>query len=324
MDIPQSEAPAGASQGGALERRPKCYAYVRASTYRQVLSPEDQEKRMVKEYKSTIAPKDIEWGGVIFDKATTSGIPLDERKGGSSLIEQLQPFDHILITDVDRMFRDWEEAVHWVEHWRKKQQIVLHIVCMGIDTSTSLGAFFVGAMAYFGQVERQMLRDRTARAMQLAIIRGKVSEADMMTLTDFNASFPARIAGRYVFIRSGTGQGQRRLIRQVTEQTLRITEPWEIVPDATSAYRVVKRPDAPLNGKVGPGFRMEGKPGHRRVVADEEEQKIMVVIVHKREIERLSFERIHWFLREDGIRTRDGTVWSRSRIQRAYRVAKKL
>lgn len=171
----------------------------------------------------------------------------------------------------------------------------------------------------FRQIERQMLRERTASAMQMAIIPGKVSEADSMTLTDFNASFPARIAGRCMLIRTGRGQGQRRIIQSVTEQTLRIAEPWQIVPDATSTYRVLKRLGTLLNGKAPPGYRLEGKPGSRRLVLDEHEAEIIARIVRMREQDNCTYGAIYWALRREDIRTRDGKEWTISRI---YQVCK--
>lgn len=321
MNQNESRAPTNGQIGG--ERKPRFFGYTRASTYKQVISPEDQEKRLVKHYKTVVGQREAEWGGVFADKATTSGIPLAERPNGRLLIESLQPGDGVGITDVDRMFRDWQEAVQWVEHWRKKQQIVLHVICQGIDTSTPLGAFFVGTLAYFGETERIWNRERTRRAMEHSIIRGKVSEADLLSITDYNANFPSRLAGRCVIIRSGTGAGQRRQIETVTEQTIRIVEPWNVVPNATSAYRILKRPDSPLNQKAPLGFRLVGPPGNRRVVEDEQERQVMAQIVQKREVERLTFEQIYWLFHADGCRTRDGRKWSVSRIQRAYHAAKK-
>jgi hypothetical protein len=66
---------------------------------------------------------------------------------------------------------------------------------------------------------------------------GSVASAGLCTLTDVRAEFPA-CAGLAVSISSGKGAGQRRIIHAVDGQTLRLVQPWRIVPDETSLYQI--------------------------------------------------------------------------------------
>lgn len=67
---------------------------------------------------------------------------------------------------------------------------------------------------------------------------GVVEEAGLCSLTDGRAVFDDAVVGLSLSITSGTGAGQRRTIHAVDGQTLRITQPWRIMPDDTSLYQI--------------------------------------------------------------------------------------
>lgn len=70
---------------------------------------------------------------------------------------------------------------------------------------------------------------------------GSVSAATLGTLTENSANFSTAgdgLAGLYVRIRSGTGEGQERIITANTTAVLSITPNWSVVPDLTSRYSV--------------------------------------------------------------------------------------
>lgn len=67
---------------------------------------------------------------------------------------------------------------------------------------------------------------------------GVVESAGLCSLTDGRAVFDAAVVGLAVSITSGTGAGQRRIIHAVDDQTLRIVQPWRIIPDDTSVYQI--------------------------------------------------------------------------------------
>lgn len=68
-------------------------------------------------------------------------------------------------------------------------------------------------------------------------VRGRVSFADQVSLTDSTASFEAT-EGAPVAIVEGTGSGQVRTIATVTQTQLEVLQPWDTIPDTTSIYQI--------------------------------------------------------------------------------------
>jgi hypothetical protein len=68
--------------------------------------------------------------------------------------------------------------------------------------------------------------------------RGAVTSAGPVSLADSAASFAAGLAGAPVVIVSGRGKAQLRLVASNTATTLTLTQPWLVLPDATSTYQV--------------------------------------------------------------------------------------
>jgi hypothetical protein len=70
-------------------------------------------------------------------------------------------------------------------------------------------------------------------------VRGTASSATLDTLTDTTASFPtSAVVNNPVSIVAGTGVGQQRIVRAVSGQTLKVTEPFAPQPDNTSVYQL--------------------------------------------------------------------------------------
>lgn len=69
-------------------------------------------------------------------------------------------------------------------------------------------------------------------------LRGEVTSAGPMSLTDSSAPFPPNLAGAPVSIASGKGVGQQRRIAANTADTLRIDRPWLTRPDGSSVYQI--------------------------------------------------------------------------------------
>jgi len=142
---------------------PTAYAYCRGSTLKQVITLKVQAERCEAYHRSSLAPKGIAWGGLFPDRATSSDQPLAQRPYGAGLVAALADGDHVVCTDMDRLFRSFREAVDVVERWRERK-ITLHVIERGIDTSTDVGVLFLSILAWVGQVEKNMIRERTRRA----------------------------------------------------------------------------------------------------------------------------------------------------------------
>jgi hypothetical protein len=69
-------------------------------------------------------------------------------------------------------------------------------------------------------------------------IRGSVTSASLLSLTDALAGFGSDLAGAPVMIVSGRGKRQWRLVTAATPTRLTVDRPWSEMPDRTSVYQV--------------------------------------------------------------------------------------
>jgi hypothetical protein len=67
---------------------------------------------------------------------------------------------------------------------------------------------------------------------------GYVTEAGLLSLRDSAASFANDVVGLAVDVLQGKGAGQRRFVSAVDGDTLYLTQPWTVLPDATSRYQI--------------------------------------------------------------------------------------
>lgn len=142
------------------------HGYCRGSTDKQVITMKDQDQRN-EEYGRRLEAdgrfKDLKWVGNFKDPATSSKVPLGEREAGRAMLDRLRRGDHIVVTHLDRLFRNFREAAHYALKWRD-DGVILHVTARGIDTSTSMGTLFVIMLGWMAEEERAMIRERTSRA----------------------------------------------------------------------------------------------------------------------------------------------------------------
>jgi hypothetical protein len=70
------------------------------------------------------------------------------------------------------------------------------------------------------------------------VLRGSVTAATSVSITDTAAAFSGALAGAPLTIVSGTGAGQTRIISSVSGSTLQVVQSWDVTPDITSIYQV--------------------------------------------------------------------------------------
>jgi DNA invertase Pin-like site-specific DNA recombinase len=142
----------------------RAYGYIRASTSRQALTLPVQQDKIQKYFAGADRCEGAEFAGYFHDRATSSKIPLSQRKQGREMLLRLKPGDHIIITSVDRAFRSLAEAIGQFEHWWK-DGVKVHVLDSVVDTSTTLGRLILQLLAWVAEFERAMIRDRTAGIM---------------------------------------------------------------------------------------------------------------------------------------------------------------
>ena len=101
---------------------PRVFGYARASTKRQVDSPEIQQESM-KKYGAML---DLPALTFFVDAAKSGKIPWEERDAGRELFRQLRAGDHIVIAKLDRAFRKLSDCVLVLEKL-ERMGVKLHI-----------------------------------------------------------------------------------------------------------------------------------------------------------------------------------------------------
>ncbi|SIO37066.1 Site-specific DNA recombinase [Singulisphaera sp. GP187] len=141
------------------ERAPRCFGYARASTKKQIDSP-DTQKENLRKYANLLNLGDVTF---FVDAATSGKICWDQRDAGRELFKQLRAGDHVILPKLDRAFRKLSDCVLVLEKF-ERMGIRLHIVnLMGgaIDLSSSMGRFLIHILAAFAELERAFISERT-------------------------------------------------------------------------------------------------------------------------------------------------------------------
>lgn len=135
------------------------YGYRRVSSLSQEdgTSLPDQERRI----NGLAMMKDL--GTVTFFEDVCSGsIPLPDRDGGATMLAGLKKGDSVIVTKLDRVFRNATDALAQAD-WFKAQGINLYLLDMGVDPVTNDGAsrMFFGMLALMAEFERTRIHERT-------------------------------------------------------------------------------------------------------------------------------------------------------------------
>ena len=104
---------------------------------------------------------------IIAEKPISGSVPLAQRPDGCGLIIDVGDgkVTDIIVTKLDRLFRDLKDCVTHIEGW--EDRVVLHLVDEGgvIDTSTPDGYLNVMVKALFAAYEVRVIRARTRSAL---------------------------------------------------------------------------------------------------------------------------------------------------------------
>lgn len=140
-------------------RLARVFGYARASTKKQVESPETQ-KELIKKYAVYNNLGDVTF---CVDPATSGKIAWGERDAGKEMFRQLRAGDHVILTKLDRAFRKLSDCVVVLEQF-ERMGVKLHVAnLMGgaIDLSSPMGRFMIHILAAFAELERAFISERT-------------------------------------------------------------------------------------------------------------------------------------------------------------------
>ncbi|CAO4183630.1 recombinase family protein [Methylorubrum aminovorans] len=97
-----------------------------------------------------------------FEDVCSGSIPLAERDGGATMLAGLEKGDSVIVTKLDRIFRNATDALAQAD-WFKARGINLYLIDMGVDPVTNDGAsrMFFGMLALMAEFERARINERT-------------------------------------------------------------------------------------------------------------------------------------------------------------------
>lgn len=156
---------------------PTAVAYIRVSTEEQAregVSLAAQEER-IRAY-CTLAGLDLV--EVVRDAGVSGSRPLADRAGGARLLAAIKKgrVRHIVALKLDRLFRDAVDALTQTRKW-DHDGTALHLVDLGgqaMTTGSAIGKLMIAMLAAIAELERNVVADRTAIALQHKKRRGEV------------------------------------------------------------------------------------------------------------------------------------------------------
>ncbi len=107
---------------------------------------------------------------IYIDKASGS---VADRPELDKLKTILRAGDTLVIWKLDRLSRSLKHLMEWMEYL-EKEKVQLKSLQDSIDTSTSMGKFVFHIFGALGQLERDIIRERTLAGLSAARARGRV------------------------------------------------------------------------------------------------------------------------------------------------------
>lgn len=154
------------------------YAYTRHSLNKQKNSRAVQEDSLNNFVSAHAASNGFdlsgtfEWDGKVhsawFHDVESGGTRLIARKEGGILCRILKPGDRVLVTKLDRLFRNCLDMETYVDKWVRNMGVSFYLVDQGglaVDVRTKEGRMVLRAFAAVAELEREMIAERTSKAM---------------------------------------------------------------------------------------------------------------------------------------------------------------
>jgi putative DNA-invertase from lambdoid prophage Rac len=151
--------------------RKRVYCYARSSTDEQADTIQAQADRCRAEWSLRLQAEGYEWGGVYADQGVSGAKAFRSRPQGHALYTALREGDAVVVTKLDRAFRNSNDF--FATHERLAARGVrLILLDLQVDTGTPVGRLMLGVLALFADFERGMIRERTAAVLASRRSRG--------------------------------------------------------------------------------------------------------------------------------------------------------
>jgi DNA invertase Pin-like site-specific DNA recombinase len=149
----------------------RVYGYIRASTDKQIASP-DTQRQIIEDYASRIGKKVDRY---FIDPAISGKKALGERTAGRELMATVRLRDTVIVARLDRLSRSFIGFAQILEPW-SKLKIAIHLCDMPggcFDPDNPMSEMMVGILIVFANYERRLISQRTKDGLQARKQRGE-------------------------------------------------------------------------------------------------------------------------------------------------------
>jgi DNA invertase Pin-like site-specific DNA recombinase len=149
----------------------RTYGYIRASTDKQIASPETQ-RQIIEVYAWRIGNTVDRY---FVDPATSGKKKLHDREAGRELMSILRPRDTVIVARLDRLSRSFIGFAHILEAWTKLK-VGIHLCDMPgghFDPDNPMSEMMIGILIVFANYERRLISQRTKEGLLARKLRGE-------------------------------------------------------------------------------------------------------------------------------------------------------
>jgi site-specific DNA recombinase len=139
----------------------KAVGYIRVSTNEQANEGVSLDAQRAK-IEAYAAFRGLDLIDIVIDAGVSASKPLADRVGGGKLLGLIESgaAGAVVAAKLDRLFRNAADCLVVTRTW-DKANVSLHLLDMGMDTTSPLGRAFLTMAAAFGELELNLIRERT-------------------------------------------------------------------------------------------------------------------------------------------------------------------
>lgn len=206
----------------ALPPKATVRGYVRVSSDQQAksgLSTSQQRKQCLDVAKIKANELRLQVGKVYLDDGVSATrYPLLKRPQGWQIDQDLIEGDHVVISKLDRAFRSQHDCVITLRRWTERG-VIVHLLDLGVDTSTPVGRMMVGILSCFAEFESHRIGERIRDAFAAMRRLGRsVNGAETIGYKLIGKKLTADPGERKVIKRIRTLRDQGLFFREVAEK----------------------------------------------------------------------------------------------------------
>ena len=149
----------------------RVYGYLRASTDKQIASPETQ-RQIIEDYARRIGRSVDRF---FIDPATSGKKRLHDREQGRELMSTLRSRDTVIVARLDRLSRSFVGFAQILDTWTKLK-VGIHLCDMPgghFDPENPMSEMMIGILIVFANYERRLISQRTREGLQARKQRGE-------------------------------------------------------------------------------------------------------------------------------------------------------